>query len=103
MKVELLYFEGCPSYEALRPRLEQMLADRGLREKLELVKITTVEEAEAKRFLGSPSVRVEGHDVEPVADDRTDFGMKCRIYPSTEELRHTPTDEIIVAALDRAR
>ncbi len=102
MRVELLYFDGCPSHEALQPRVERLLAERGLAEQLELVRITSPEEAEARRFLGSPTLRVDGVDVEPGAEERTDFGMTCRIYSSPDGLRPAPSDELIAAALDRA-
>ena len=101
VKVELLYFEGCPGYETLRPQVEQMLTERGL-DGLDLLPIATAEEADAQRFLGSPTLRVEGRDVEPGADERTDFGIKCRIYASVDGLRPTPPDDVIAAALDRA-
>jgi hypothetical protein len=41
-------------------------------------------QAEEERFLGSPSVRVEGVDIEPGAGERTDFGLKCRLYRTSE-------------------
>lgn len=103
MRIELLYFDDCPSYQGLRPRVERLLADRGLLEHLELVRIASTEEAEARRFLGSPTLRVDGRDIEPGADERTDFGLKCRIYASEEGLRPAPSDEAIAAALDSAR
>lgn len=61
-----------------------------------------MEEAEAYRFLGSPTLRVDGRDIEPGADERTDFGFKCRVYRGAAGLRPTPPDELIVAALDRS-
>jgi hypothetical protein len=103
MRVELLYFDDCPSYQALRPRVERLLADRGLVEHLELVRIASMEEAQARRFLGSPTLRIDGRDVEPGADERTDFGMNCRLYPSEEGLRPAPSDQLIAAALEGAR
>jgi hypothetical protein len=30
MKVELLYFDGCPNFEVLLPRLRSLLADEGV-------------------------------------------------------------------------
>jgi hypothetical protein len=103
MRIELLYFDDCPNYEALRLRAEQVLVDHGLAEHVELVRIASREEAEANRFLGSPTLRVDGHDIEPGADERSDFGMKCRIYTSAEDgLRPTPADELISTALLRA-
>lgn len=103
MKVELLYFAGCPSYEALRSRVERMLAARGLGEHLVLVPIVSLEDAERQRFLGSPTLRVNGGDVEPGADERTAFGMECRIYLTAGGLKPAPPDEMIVRALERAR
>jgi hypothetical protein len=100
MRVELLYFDDCPSYQGLRPRVERLLADRGLAGHLELVRIASIEEAEARRFLGSPTLRVDGLDIEPGADQRTDFGVKCRIYATEQGLRPVPSDDVMAAALD---
>jgi hypothetical protein len=102
VRVELLYFDDCASYPALRLRVERLLADHGFTGHLELVRIASREEAESRRFLGSPTLRVDCCDVEPGADERTDFGIKCRIYASVEGLKPTPSDELIVAALGRA-
>ncbi|MGD9736703.1 MAG: DUF2703 domain-containing protein [Solirubrobacterales bacterium] len=99
MKVELLYFEGCPSYEALLPELRALLAEEGIAEAVELRQLGTVEDAERERFLGSPTVRVDGADVEPGAAEREDFGMKCRLYRSSIGLEHLPPHEWIRAAL----
>jgi hypothetical protein len=102
VRIELLYFDDCPSYGALRVRLERVLAHHGFAEQVELVRVASLEEAEAKLFLGSPTLRIDGRDVEPGADKRTDFGMKCRIYSSSEGLRSIPADELIATALKRA-
>ena len=59
MRIELLYFDDCPSYGALRVRLERVLAHHGFAEQVELVRVASLEEAEAKRFLGSPTLRIE--------------------------------------------
>ena len=98
MKVELLYFDGCPCAERLLPRLRELLRDAGAEEALELRRIESPEHAAAERFLGSPSVRVDGVDVEPGADARTDFALACRLYDDAE---HLPRNEWIVAAVER--
>lgn len=102
MKVELLYFDGCPSYEELLPRLRSLTARHGADE-LELRRIESSEAAERARFLGSPTVRVDGSDVEPEASGRSDFGLKCRLYRSEQGQLATPPEEWIVAALARGR
>lgn len=99
MKVELLYFDGCPNYETLLPRLRRLLRDRGLDTDIELRRIETLEAAEAERFLGSPTVRMDGRDVEAGADERSDFGLKCRIYRSPAGTSPVPRDDWIVSAL----
>jgi len=103
VKVEVFYFDGCPRYEALLPRLRQLMAEAGVNERIELKAMESVEAAERDRFLGSPTLRIDGQDVEPAARERTDFGLKCRLYPSAAGLRGTIPDEFVLAALTRAQ
>ena len=99
MKVELLYFDGCPSHEQLRPRLEQLVRAAGVTEPVELRAVESDDDALRVRFLGSPTVRVDGRDIEPGADLRNDFGLKCRLYRTNHGASGLPPDEWISAAL----
>jgi hypothetical protein len=99
MTIEILYFEGCPNHERLCERLPALLKVAGIATEPALREITTQHEAERERFLGSPTLRVNGHDVEPAAADRTDYGMKCRICRTPEGLTGLPADRWILAAL----
>jgi hypothetical protein len=103
MKIELLYFDGCPNYEALLPALRVLLVNEGVEEEIALRRVETVEDAESERFLGSPTVRIDGEDVDPGARGRKDFGLKCRLYRSEEGVSGTPPESWIRAALERAR
>lgn len=98
-RVELLYFEGCPNHEQLRSRLEAILDEEGIDADVELRCIETEREAEQQRFLGSPTVRINGDDVEPGATSRTDFGLKCRLYRTADGLAGAPSDQWIRAAV----
>src|SRR5947209_6738889 len=80
VNIELLYFDGCPNHEALVPRLEELLHSAHVAVNLEMRRIPDEAAAKRERFLGSPSVRVDGRDVEPGAEARDDFGLKCRLY-----------------------
>lgn len=102
MKVELLYFDGCPNHEALLPRLRELLAREDGPAEIDLRRITDDETAQRERFLGSPTVRVDGLDVEPDAERRTDYGMKCRLYRTPTGLSGQPQDEWLRAALSHA-
>jgi hypothetical protein len=102
MKIELLYFDGCPNHEALLPRLREILGQSGVPAEIDLRRITDEEAAQRERFLGSPTVRVDGHDIEPDAELRTDYGMKCRLYRTAGGLSGQPPRQWLQAALDHA-
>lgn len=103
MKVEVLYFDGCPNHEALLPRLRELLAAAGKGVQIELVRIEDADVAERERFLGSPTVRIDGEDVEPGADQRSDFGLKCRLFATPDGLQGMPADDWVLAAMARAQ
>jgi hypothetical protein len=103
MRIELLYFDGCPGYERFLPRLRELVADAGLTDAVELRRVESPEAAIAERFLGSPTVRVDGVDVELEASARDDFGLKCRLYSTAEGLRGTPPDQWVTRALKATR
>lgn len=103
MRIELLYFEGCPSYEALLPELRELLASEGIKDEVELRAVETIEDAECERFLGSPTVRIDGRDIEPTAAERRDYGLKCRLYRSADGTSGLPPRQFIAAAISLAR
>jgi hypothetical protein len=90
--VEILYFEECPNYVAARELVERVAAELGLEPELRMVDVETPEDAERLRFLGSPTVRVGGRDVEPGADERVAFVRACRVYRTPAGLRGTPDE-----------
>lgn len=102
-RIEILCFDGCPSHEAFLPRLRELLQHAGVDSPVQVRRIESVEAAERERFLGSPTLHIEGEDVDPTAAQRTDFGMKCRLYPTAEGLRGTPPDDWVLSALNRAK
>lgn len=102
MIVEVLYFDGCPNHDALLPHLRELLVSGDADTQVQLLQIEDDEAAQRERFLGSPTVRINGEDVDPYASERTDFGMKCRLYATPQGLRGMPADEWVLAALTRA-
>ena len=101
-RVEILYFEGCPNHEPARELVEQVAAELGLQPAIELVEVADADAATRLRFLGSPSVRVEGCDVEPGADERSDFVFACRVYRSERGFVGQPEADWIRDALSEA-
>jgi len=102
VRVEVLYFDGCPSHEALLPRLRALLDRHAAGAELALRPVAAGD-AQRERFLGSPTVRVDGEDVEPAATGRSDYGFKCRLYPTPDGLVGAPPDAWVIAALEQAR
>ena len=79
MKVELFYWEGCPSHPEALALLETVLAEHGIEAAVELRRVETDDEAEELRFPGSPTIRIDGRDVDPAgAGSRP--ALTCRIY-----------------------
>jgi hypothetical protein len=99
--IELLYFDGCPNYQGLEAHLRSLLADAGVDMPILIRRIDSDDEAVAERFLGSPTIRVAGVDVDPTAADRDAYGLMCRLYAAEDRLRGTPPDPWILAALRR--
>jgi hypothetical protein len=100
--VQILFFEGCPNHKQASELVEQVAHELGLQPEIALVEVTDVETAERLRFLGSPTIRVEGRDVEPGADELDDFAMSCRVYRSEQGLAGQPDGQLIRDALTSA-
>ena len=79
VKVELLYWEGCPSYPEAQTLLEEVLLNAGIEAAIEMREVRSDEEAEELRFPGSPTIRIDGRDVDPVGAEARP-ALTCRIY-----------------------
>ena len=80
--VDVLFFDGCPNIDVAVERVRSAaVAAKILDVDVRLVRVETEDEAARSRFLGSPSVRVDGVDVELAARTREDFALQCRVYP----------------------
>jgi hypothetical protein len=97
MRVELLWWEGCPSYPEALADLREALAGEGIAEDvLEVRHISSDEEAERAGFPGSPTIRIDGEDAFPPGPGEP-HGLTCRVYrlrdgrispvPDPDELR----------------
>jgi len=99
MEVTFLYFEGCPFHEAALARLRQVMAEEGITAKIDLVKVETDEEAQRWHFVGSPTILVNGRDIDPPPLDSW-YGLTCRAYPGDDgRLSPLPSPEMIRQAL----
>jgi hypothetical protein len=101
-RVEILYFEGCPNHEPARALVERLARQLRIEPEIRLVEVADPDTAAELRFLGSPTVRVDGVDVEPGAQDRRDFAFSCRIYRSASGAAEQPDERWVREALAEA-
>jgi hypothetical protein len=99
--VEILYFDGCPNHEAAQELVERVSSELGLEPELRLVNVPDGEAARRLRFLGSPTVRVAGRDVDPEAAERDEYVLSCRVYRTESGFAGQPDERWIRAALER--
>jgi len=93
--VQILYFEGCPNHGPTVDLAKQVIDELAVEAQVEEREVKPSDDAEALRFLGSPTVLVDGVDIEPAARERTDFGFSCRTYPGGG----MPARDLLAAAL----
>jgi len=97
MRIEILYTEGCPNLRSAVARIKQVLREENISAELFETSVSQESAARELRFLGSPTIRVNGLDVEPEARASREYGIMCRTYvvngrrvgvPSCEMVRH---------------
>jgi hypothetical protein len=77
-KVELLWWRDCPSWERALAELREEMRALGLDPEAVVVReVPTDEHAERERFTGSPTIRIEGRDIQPTDEP---VGLTCRVY-----------------------
>lgn len=99
LKIEILYFDGCPNHLPAVERVREVLQEMNLPDAPIEVRITDPAMAKPLRFLGSPTVRINGLDIEPGARDSDQFGFGCRTYFSEGRRSGLPTKELVLSAI----
>lgn len=99
MKVEVLFFKGCPNHLPTVERVRETLERMGLDEDLHEIEVDSQDKAKATAFLGSPSVRINGLDIEPSARDSRAFGLTCRTYIDGAIRTGLPSHQLISTAI----
>ena len=78
-RVELLFWDGCPSHPRALADLRAAMTDTGLDPgAVTVVEIRDDAAAARERFTGSPTIRVDGRDVVP--SDAEPVQLACRVY-----------------------
>jgi hypothetical protein len=102
-RIELLWWRECPSWERTLADLREAVGAAGLDPgSIEVREVSTDAAAEQERFVGSPTIRIDGEDIQPPGDDEP-LGLSCRIYRLRDgRVSPTPDPEDVKDALERA-
>ncbi|MFQ5453256.1 MAG: DUF2703 domain-containing protein [Candidatus Zixiibacteriota bacterium] len=101
MKIEFLYFDGCPNHLQALNDLKKTLTEMAIDSDIKIIEINNNQDAVEKRFLGSPSIRINGKDIEIEENESTEYSMRCRRYRSGSEILGYPPKNLITAILKK--
>jgi len=104
MRVEFLWWTGCPSHPEALEELREVLRSENLDpELIERRQIETDEQAVRERFPGSPTIRIDGDDAIPSGEVEP-FSLTCRVYRLRDgRYSATPDTEDVRAAIRLAK
>ena len=97
MSIEILYVPGCPNYHYVRA-LQAVLASEEVQGEIHSVPVSTEGQAKDLLFPGSPTIRVNGKDVEP--SEATVPSLACRLYANRSGV---PSEQVLRRAVERAK
>ncbi len=100
--VEVLAAPGCPNRDPAIALVQRVCAQLGSHVEVRVVDIPDQQDAENGRFLGSPTIRVDGHDIEPGAEDQQEYVHACRLYRGRHSLRGLPEEDWLRQAVRTA-
>ena len=98
MRIEILYFPGCPNYQPAVEQVERVLCSESLQAEIRSIAVRTYAEARELMFPGSPTIRVNGEDVEP--PQASVPSLACRLYESRSGI---PSEELLRVAISDAK
>lgn len=102
MRVSFLFYEDCPSHDLALERLHEVLDEKGIDANVEVVKVESEEQAQELRFVGSPTILLNGQDIAPPPPD-SHYALTCRAYRLEDgRISPLPSPDTIRRAMDAA-
>ncbi len=102
MRVSFLFYEDCPSHDLALERLREVLDEKGIDANVEVVKVESEEQAQELRFVGSPTILLNGQDIDPTPSDSL-YALTCRAYRLEDgRISPLPSPDTIRRAIDAA-
>ncbi len=105
-KVDIFYHDKCSHYPQATERIKQVLSEEGIDVEINEIQVTSEEEAKRYKFFGSPTIHIDGEDLESEEERQTGHGHvldSCRIYNYKGQLYMIPHKEAIRLALRKRK
>jgi hypothetical protein len=100
MRVEVLYVSECPAHPAAVKLVKDVLATEGVATDIHEVLVRDERMAGELKFVGSPSIRINGRDVEVESRTANNFALSCRLYPGSKQIGLPPAEMVHRAVLE---
>lgn len=101
MKVQFFYSEDCPSHDEALERLRKVMGEEGIRDEIEVVRVDSSEDAEKLKFIGSPTLLINGRDIDPPTNPY--YALTCRAYRLEDgRISPLPSETMIRKAIRKA-
>ena len=100
MKVEILYVAECHSRSAAVKLVKDVLAAQGVTSEIQEVLVRDERMANEFKFLGSPTIRINGRDVVRGPKQEQSFALCCRLYSGSDDAGLPPTELIRSAVVN---
>ncbi len=98
MKIQYLFFEGCPNADATYNNLLEALKELNKDLEVEIINVKDLETAHKMKFLGSPSIYVDSIDIYTLSAP-SDISYSCRTYNINGKITGILPKEFIIERL----
>jgi hypothetical protein len=102
-RIELLWWDGCPSTDRALAQLRELMGEFGLRDaEVVMREILTEAQAAETGFRGSPTIQIDGVDVDPGGEPDAPNPLTCRVYHRRDGRISPIPDPVLVREALRA-
>ncbi len=103
VKISIYYIEGCPGVSAVTDNIKEIIAEEAVNAEINLICIETPEEAGRLQFTGSPTVRINGRDVDSNMKTIKNYGLRSRHYFINGKKSDNPSKNMIRDAINKVK
>jgi len=102
-KIGIFFIEGCPGVLPAAKHIKEVIAEESIDAEISLILIETPEDARQLHFTGSPTVRINGIDIETNIKDIKDYALRSRLYTIDGKNSDYPSKDMIRAAIKNVK